>query len=158
MSKKVAIFPGSFDPITIGHQAVINKAAMLFDEVIVAIGINTTKKYMYSLESRTKWIEQIFSDQSNINVKTYEGLTVNFCSSIEAQFIVRGLRSATDFEFERQIAEMNESMNKNIQTVFLLTDQKHSAISSTNVREIVKSGGNADQFVPAQVKLNESNN
>ncbi|MCH7536005.1 MAG: pantetheine-phosphate adenylyltransferase [Bacteroidetes bacterium] len=158
MSKKIAIFPGSFDPITVGHEAIIKRGIHLFDEIVVAVGSNTTKNYMYPLSVRTKWIEDIFYDQEQVNVKSYEGLTVNFCESIGAQFILRGLRTSADFEFERQIGQMNEALNKKIQTVFLLANQQHSAISSTIVREIIKSGGDASQFVPKQVNLNEGNN
>ena len=151
--KKTAIFPGSFDPITLGHESVIRRALPLFDEIIVAIGINSEKKGFFSIEKREKWIRQVFANESKIKVKRYEGLTVEFCKKERAQYILRGLRTSADFEFERVIAQMNKSMVNAIETVFLLTTPELSAITSTVVRDIIKHGGDASQFVPKGIRL-----
>jgi pantetheine-phosphate adenylyltransferase len=153
--QKVAVFPGSFDPVTKGHQSIIVRALPLFDKIIVAIGINSQKKYLFSLEQRKKWLEETFSGHSKIEIQTYEGLTVNFCRKINAQYILRGLRNPADFEFERNISQMNQSMEPNIETIFLVTCPEYSAINSTIVRDIISNKGNAKQFVPDEINLNE---
>jgi pantetheine-phosphate adenylyltransferase len=143
-----AIFPGSFDPFTKGHESVIYKALPLFDEVIIGIGINSSKQYYFSLEQRMKYISKIFKDESKIKVKSYTGLTVEFCKAEDANYIIRGLRNAADFDFECNIAQMNHAMHKNVESIFLVTDPEHSAISSTVVREIIRNGGDAKAFLP----------
>lgn len=150
---KKAIFPGSFDPITKGHESVIRRALPLFDEIIVGIGVNSTKKYMFSLEQRQKWIEETFANEPKIKVIAFEGLTIDFCAKHDIQFILRGLRTSPDFEFERAIAHMNKSMQANVETVFLLTAQEFSAISSTIVREVLKNGGDVASFVPSGIEV-----
>ena len=149
--KKIGIFPGSFDPFTIGHEAIVRRALPLFDELIISIGYNSAKKGYFSLEKRKQWIENIFADEPKISVDTYEGLTVNYCEQKKAKYILRGLRTAADFEYERAIAQMNRMLIDGIETVFLLTFPEHSPISSTIVREILKHGGDASQFVPKEI-------
>jgi pantetheine-phosphate adenylyltransferase len=148
---KIALFPGSFDPFTIGHESVVRRAIPLFDKIIVAIGYNTHKKGFFSLEKRVKWIEDVFEDEKKLEVKTYEGLTVDFCLKMEAKYIVRGLRTAVDFEYERVIAQMNRSMHPEIETVFLLTEPEHTHIASTVVRDIIMYGGDASIFLPKKI-------
>jgi len=143
--KKIAVFPGSFDPFTKGHEDVVNKALELFDEVVIAIGINSSKKYYFNIDKRVMHIQSLFENKK-IKVLTYQKLTVDFCKDINAKFIVRGLRDNKDFEYEKSIAHMNTELS-NIQTIFLLTAQKYGAINSSIVREIFKNKGNIDSFV-----------
>lgn len=150
---KIAVFPGSFDPITIGHESIIRRSSVLFDKVIVAVGINSSKNYSYSLEQRVNWIKKVFKDLDNVEVESFEGLTIDYCTKRNARFIIRGLRTSADFEFERGIAQMNRAMNENIETIFLLTPPELSAISSSIVRDIIKNGGDASQFVPKGIEL-----
>lgn len=149
---KRAIFPGSFDPITLGHYDIIKRGVTLFDEVIVAIGINADKNYMFSLEQRTKFIEDAFADEPKIKVRTYKGLTVDFCKDVEAQFILRGLRNPADFEFEKAIAHTNRNLST-IETVFLLTASKTSFIASSIVRDVIRNHGDYTKFVPNSVRV-----
>lgn len=147
---KKAVFPGSFDPITLGHVDVIERATKLFDEVVVAIGINADKKYMFSLEQRKHFIEACFKDNKKVTVQTYEGLTVDFCKKNNINFIVRGLRNPADFEFEKAIAHTNRDLAR-VETVFLLTAAKTSYISSSIVRDVLRNGGDASTLVPSVV-------
>ena len=149
---KRAIFPGSFDPITLGHYDIIKRGVKLFDEVIVAIGINSDKKYMFSLEERKRFIEEAFKDQPKVKVMTYEGLTVDFCKEIGVKYILRGLRNPADFEFEKAIAHTNRKLS-DIETVFLLTAANTSFISSSIVREVIRYNGNYSILVPESVKV-----
>ncbi|MEZ4796761.1 MAG: pantetheine-phosphate adenylyltransferase [Flavobacteriaceae bacterium] len=149
---KRAIFPGSFDPITLGHYDIIKRGITLFDEVIVAIGINADKKYMFSLEERKKFIEDTFADEPKIKVMTYEGLTVDFCKKINVKFILRGLRNPADFEFEKAIAHTNRDLAP-IETVFLLTSAKTSYISSSIVRDVIRNHGDYTKLVPKSVRV-----
>ena len=151
--KKIAVFPGSFDPITKGHESIILRALPLFDEIIVAIGNNSNKKNYFPLAKRQKWIKDVFAKQSKIKVVSYTGLTVHFCKKMNAKYILRGLRTSADFEFERGIAQMNKAMNNEIETVFILTTPELSAINSTIVRDIIKHGGNIAPFVPEVLKI-----
>ena len=148
--KRKAVFPGSFDPITNGHYDIIKRSLPLFDEVIVAIGINAEKKYMFSLEDRKRFIEEAFKDDSKVSVITYEGLTIDLCRKIDAQFILRGLRNPADFEFEKAIAHTNRKLSK-IETVFLLTGSKTSYISSSIVRDVIRNNGDYTVLVPDSV-------
>ncbi len=147
---KRAIFPGSFDPITLGHCDIIHRGVTLFDEVIVAIGENSAKDYMFSLEERKSFIENTFEGNSKITVMTYSGLTTDFCKKINADFILRGLRNPADFEFEKAIAHTNRNIG-DIETVFLLTSVETSFISSSIVREIIHYQGDYKKMVPAAV-------
>jgi len=151
--KKVAVFPGSFDPVTKGHQSIILRAAPLFDEIIVAVGVNTSKAYLFPLEKRIEWLGKVFDEHPNIRVDQYEGLTIDYCKAEGANYILRGLRTSADFEFERGIAQMNRSMHPEIDTVFLLSTPELSGINSTIVRDIVRHGGDASQFVPQEIDL-----
>ncbi|MFN3641240.1 MAG: pantetheine-phosphate adenylyltransferase [Flavobacterium sp.] len=147
-----AVFPGSFDPITLGHMDIIQRGVKLFDEVVVAIGINADKKYMFSLEQRMKFIQESFKEEPKVKVITYEGLTIELCKKLEAPFILRGLRNPADFEFEKAIAHTNRKLSQ-IETVFLLTAAKTSYISSSIVRDVIRNGGDYTILVPDSVKL-----
>ena len=151
---KRAIFPGSFDPITLGHVDIISRGVHLFDELIIAIGINADKKYMFSLEERKRFIEETFKDQPKIKVVTYKGLTVNFCKEIKADFILRGLRNPADFEFEKSIAHTNRQLS-GIDTVFLLTSSGKSYISSSIVRDVARNNGDYTSLVPKAVRVSD---
>jgi len=152
---RIAIFPGSFDPITKGHESIVRRAAPLFDKIIVAIGVNASKKGMFDHSTREKWVKQTFADVSNVEVKTYSGLTVDFCIQQEANYILRGLRSNADFEYEFTIAQMNKLLKNNIETFFLLTEPEYSSISSTIVKDIYRNNGDVSQFVPKSIALNK---
>ncbi|MFP4367038.1 MAG: pantetheine-phosphate adenylyltransferase [Bacteroidales bacterium] len=152
---KTALFPGSFDPFTIGHESLVLRALSIFDKIIIAIGYNSSKKGFFPLEKRLEWIENVFKDQPAVEVTWFSGLTVDFCKKSDASFILRGLRTAADFEFERAIAQVNKAMAADIESVFLLTKPEHTPINSTIVRDIVRNGGDASRFVPNAVKLNE---
>ena len=147
-----ALFPGSFDPITLGHYDIIKRGVHLFDEVVVAIGINSDKKYMFSLAERKRFIEESFKDEPKVKVVVYEGLTVDFCKKIDAKFILRGLRNPADFEFEKAIAHTNRKLSK-IETVFLLTAARTSYISSSIVRDVIRNHGDYSGLVPDSVKV-----
>ena len=147
-----AIFPGSFDPITLGHLDIINRSIPLFDEIIIAIGVNADKKYMFPLEERKRFIEETFKREDSISVITYEGLTIDLCKKFEADFILRGLRNPADFEFEKAIAHTNRRLSK-IETIFLLTAADTSYISSSIVRDVIRNGGNYKVLVPPAVEV-----
>ncbi len=147
-----AVFPGSFDPITLGHYDIIKRSLPLFDEIIVAIGINAEKKYMFTLEERQKFIKEAFKDEPKVSVITYEGLTIDLCRKLKVQFILRGLRNPADFEFEKAIAHTNRRLSK-IETVFLLTASGTSYISSSIVRDVIRNGGEYQILVPDSVRI-----
>ena len=151
---KKAVFPGSFDPLTLGHEDIIKRAIPLFHEIVIAIGVNSEKKYMFSLAERKKFIEETFKNEPKVSVITYEGLTVDLCLKIKANYILRGLRNPADFEFEKAIAHTNRRLSK-IETVFLLTAAKTSYISSSIVRDVIRNGGEYDKFVPDAVQVKE---
>jgi pantetheine-phosphate adenylyltransferase len=153
--KKVAVFPGSFDPFTIGHEAIIRRAMSLFDEIIIAIGANALKKNFYSLETRKEMINKVFETEPRVRVDHYEGLTVDYCKKNGAGFLLRGLRTSADFEFERAIGQVNKSMTPGIESVFLLTAPEHSYINSSIVRDIIINGGDASKFVPSAIDLKD---
>lgn len=150
--EKIGVFPGSFDPITIGHEDIVNRSVQLFDTLIIAIGHNSNKKYLYTAEERKAQIEKVFAHQANIKVIIYEGLTVDFCNSQHAQYIVRGLRTAMDFEFERTIGLMNLELAPSVESIFLLSKPEYSAISSSVVRDIKRHGGNYTRFIPEALR------
>ena len=149
---KKAIFPGSFDHLTLGHVDIINRAVKLFDEIIIAVGENSSKDYMFSIEQRINFIEIKFKKNSKVRVMNYSGLTIDFCKEIGVYFIVRGLRNPADFEFEKTIAQTNRHLSK-FETVFLLTSSQTSFISSSIVREIIKHGGDFKKLVPNSVDV-----
>lgn len=152
----IAIFPGSFDPFTIGHESVVRRALSMFDKVVVGIGINTTKSSFFPIEKRTQWIKRVFMDmEGRVEVKTFAGLTVDFCKKENARYILRGLRTAADFEYERAIAQTNKAMYPEIETVFLLTLPHHTYINSSIIREIIRQGGDASKFLPKNYNVNE---
>ncbi|MFO7978061.1 MAG: pantetheine-phosphate adenylyltransferase [Bacteroidales bacterium] len=151
--EKIALFPGSFDPITKGHESIILRALPLFDKIIVAIGVNAEKQSLFSLDQRKKWISQVFAQYPAIEVMEYQGLTVDLCRKINAGYILRGLRTSADFEFERSIGQMNKKMLPGIETIFLLTTPEYTALNSSIVRDIIRNGGDASAFVPEQVML-----
>lgn len=144
--KKIAVFPGSFDPFTKGHESVVTRFLPLFDEIIIAVGTNSTKKYFFTLESRLNHIQNLFGDQKKVSVETYEGLTVDFCRQKKAEYLIRGIRNSVDFEFEKSIADMNKTMS-GIETLFLLTDAHLASVHSSIVREIKKNNGDISFFV-----------
>lgn len=148
---KRAVFPGSFDPITLGHVDIIRRALSLFDEIIIAIGVNTAKKYMWTQDERKAFIETTFAEFPNIKVKTFEGLTADFCKAEGAQYILRGLRNTTDFNYEQSIAQANDKVN-GVDSVFLICSPEYSHISSSIVRDIARNGGNIGSLVPDGVK------
>jgi pantetheine-phosphate adenylyltransferase len=150
---RIAVFPGSFDPITKGHENVVRRAAGMFDEIIVAIGHNTTKQSMFSMEQRSNWVEQTFADLPNVRTVIYEGLTVDFCKQQGARFLLRGLRNSGDFEYERTIAHMNKALWPELETVLMFTDTAFVSVHSTVIREIIKNHGDVSEFVPSSVKL-----
>ncbi|MCF6214432.1 MAG: pantetheine-phosphate adenylyltransferase [Flavobacteriaceae bacterium] len=149
---KKAVFPGSFDPLTLGHVDIIKRAVPLFDEIIIAVGVNATKKYMFSLEERMAFIADTFKDEIKVKVDKYDTLTVDYCQSKEADFILRGLRNPADFEFEKAIAQTNRKLS-GIETVFLLTSAETSFISSSIIRDIIRNGGDVSALVPKSVSF-----
>ena len=148
--KRIAVFPGTFDPVTKGHVDIVVRGAKLFDEVIVAIGINTKKAMLFDLEQRTKWLEESFQHVPNVRIEHYEGLTVEYCKSAGAQFLLRGLRNGTDFDYESHIAQLNKSLNEDIETVFILSSPELGYISSTLVRDLIIHKGDYQKFIPFQ--------
>ena len=149
---KRAVFPGSFDPITVGHVDIIKRSIPLFDEIVIGVGTNSEKKHMFPPKKRMTFIEETFAEQKSISVTQYEGLTIEFCKKIQADFIIRGLRNPADFEFEKAIAHTNRKLS-GIETIFLLTSAKTSFISSSIVREIISNKGDYTQLVPATVRV-----
>jgi len=149
--ERVAIFPGSFDPFTVGHEDIVLRGVELFDKVIIAVGYNSNKKEFFPVANRIEWIRDIFWDNPKISVRKYEGLTVDFAVEVGARHILRGLRTSSDFEYERAIAQVNKAMT-GIDSVFLLTQPEHTPVNSSIVRDIVKHGGDASLFIPDKIK------
>jgi len=150
---KTAIFPGSFDPFTVGHEDVVRRGLSLFDQIIIAVGYNSNKKDFFPLEDRMNWIRDVFVNNDRVSVEKYEGLTVEFAKEVGCTHILRGIRTAADFEYERAIAQVNKAMS-GIDSVFLLTTPEHTPVNSSIVRDIVKHGGDAGQFLPDAIKIN----
>lgn len=146
-----AIFPGSFDPFTLGHESIVRRGLSLFSEIVVAVGKNSTKTTQFDIEQRAEWIRSVFRDEPGVTVQIYEGLTVNYCKEIGARFILRGLRNSSDFGFERGIGQVNKTMAPEIETVFILSLPEHTAVSSTIIRDIFRNGGDVGPFVPEAV-------
>ena len=148
---RTCLFPGTFDPVTLGHVDIINRALPLFDKIIVGIGLNTAKAPMFSPEQRLGWIKEIYKSEERVEGAVYEGLTVDFCKKIGAQFILRGIRYVSDFEYEKTIADANRTLDKSIETIFLTGEPKYTSVASTIVRDIIRNNGNASPFLPEQV-------
>jgi len=153
--ERIAIFPGSFDPFTVGHESIVKRAIPLFDQIIIMIGFNSNKRSFFSIEKRERWINEVFKNEPKVSVQCYEGLTVDFCKKVNAQYILRGLRTSADFEFERAIAQVNKKMYPQIESIFLLTMPEHTPINSTIVRDIIFHGGDASMFIPAVLNKSE---
>jgi pantetheine-phosphate adenylyltransferase len=148
---RVCLFPGTFDPITLGHIDIIQRALPLFDSIVVGIGANSAKTPMFSDDQRIQWIEEIFKNQPKVSCAVYEGLTVKYCQNIGANFILRGIRYVSDFEYEKTIADANRALDRNIETVFLTGEPKYTSVASTIVRDILRNGGDASHFLPQEV-------
>ncbi|WP_116106921.1 pantetheine-phosphate adenylyltransferase [Lewinella sp. IMCC34191] len=148
-----AVFPGSFDPITVGHVELVKRAVPLFDRVVVAVGVNSQKSYLFDLEQRMEWLREVFADDNRISVDSFEGLTAHYCRKIGARYLLRGLRNASDFDYEKTISQLNEIVGEGLETIFLISQPAYSHISSTIVREIIKGGGDARPFLPPQLEL-----
>ncbi len=150
---KIAVFPGSFSPFTLGHKAVVDSALTLFDKVIIAVGNNPEKNQYFSIEERMQWIESVYDNNQKIEIKRYEGLTVDFCKKENANYIIRGLRDSHDFKFEKNIAQMNKKLNPDIETIFIITPPELAHISSTILRDIIKNGGDISAFIPKEINI-----
>ena len=153
---RICLFPGTFDPVTLGHIDIIDRALPLFDKIIVGIGINTSKAPMFSAEQRMQWVNDIYKNDDRVECVPYEGLTIHFCQKIGANFILQGIRYVSDFEYEKTIADANRTLDRNIETVFLTGEPKFTSVASTIVRDIIKNGGNASPFLH-QVVINSLN-
>ena len=145
---RICLFPGTFDPLTLGHVDIINRSLPLFDKIIVGIGTNVAKAPMFSAEQRVAWIKEIYKNESRVEGAFYEGLTVNFCKKIGAKFILRGIRYVSDFEYEKTIADANRTLDSSIETIFLTGEPKYTSVASTIVRDIIRNGGDASHFLP----------
>lgn len=150
--QRICLFPGTFDPITLGHVDIITRALPLFDKIVVAVGINAGKAPMFSAAQRQLWIEDIFKDEPRVSGAVYEGLTVDYCREIGARFILRGIRYVSDFEYEKTIADANRAMDPGLETIFLTGEPKYTSVASTIVRDILRNGGNAAPFIPEAVQ------
>jgi len=148
---RICLFPGTFDPVTLGHVDIINRAIPLFDKIVVGIGINSSKNPMFSPEQRVEWLHEIYKDESRVDSAMYDGLTIDYCKVIGARFILRGIRYVSDFEYEKTIADANRTMDHNIETIFLTGEPKYTSVASTIVRDIIRNGGNASPFLPEAV-------
>ncbi len=150
--QRICLFPGTFDPITLGHVDIVERAVGMFDKLVIGIGSNASKQPMFGIEQRIGWMKEIFRNEPRIEVAGYEGLTVDYCKTIGAHFILRGIRYISDFEYEKAIADMNRMLAPDIETVFLTCSPAYSTISSTLVRDVIRNGGNAAMFMPKEVK------
>ncbi|HBF89183.1 MAG TPA: pantetheine-phosphate adenylyltransferase [Bacteroidales bacterium] len=153
--ERIAVFPGSFDPFTLGHESIVNRSLSLFDKIYIVVGYNSKKEGYFTVEKRMEWINKVYKNNNRIIVDSYSGLTVDFCKRVHAKYILRGLRTSSDFEYERTIAQLNRAMAVEIESVFLLTTPELTPINSTIVREIIRHGGDAQKFVPAQIDLSD---
>jgi pantetheine-phosphate adenylyltransferase len=154
---RICLFPGTFDPLTLGHVDIINRALPLFDKIIVGIGLNAAKAPMFSAEQRLEWIKEIYKDEERVEGAVYEGLTIEFCKKINARFILRGIRYVSDFEYEKTIADANRTLDKSIETIFLTGEPKYTSVASTIVRDIIRNGGDAAPFLPEIVSRSIKN-
>ena len=153
--EKIAVFPGSFDPFTTGHESIVRRALPLFDKIIVAIGININKKDFFPLDMRMQLIADVFKNDDKIFVDKYQCLTVEYCKKMEADYILRGVRTSSDFEYERAYGQVNKSLDPEVETIFLLTNPEHSFINSSIVRDIIRNGGDASSFLPSNIEINK---
>lgn len=153
MATKICVFPGSFDPITKGHVDLVRRALPLFDKIYVAIGINSQKKYLFSLEQRLAWCKAVFADDEKVAIGQFQGLTVNYCKEVGANYLLRGLRNASDFDYEKTISQLNTIIGDDLETVFLISQPQYSHISSTIVREIIKGNGDVTAFLPEEIEI-----
>ncbi len=151
MPSRICLFPGTFDPVTLGHVDIINRAIPLFDKIYVGIGINSSKSPMFSAEQRMQWFKEIYKDEPKVESVVYDGLTVNYCKLINANFILRGIRYVSDFEYEKTIADANRTLDPHIETIFLTGEPKYTSVASTIVRDIIRNGGDASPFLPEAV-------
>ncbi len=149
--QRICLFPGTFDPVTLGHIDIINRSLPLFDKVVVGIGINASKNPMFTADQRKLWFDEIYKEQPKVEVATYDGLTVKFCQAIGAHFILRGIRYVSYFEYEKTIADANRTMDRTIETIFLTGEPKYTSVASTIVRDIIRNGGDASPFLPEAV-------
>jgi pantetheine-phosphate adenylyltransferase len=154
---RICLFPGTFDPVTLGHIDIIDRAIPLFDKIYVGIGINSAKNPMFSAEQRMEWFKEIYREEPRVESVVYDGLTVNYCKTIGATFILRGIRYVSDFEYEKTIADANRTLDKNIETIFLTGEPKYTSVASTIVRDIIRNGGDASPFLPEAVNLSLQN-
>lgn len=152
---KVAVFPGTFDPFTVGHEALVKRALKLFDRVVIAVGKNLSKKTLFDIDQRLAMVNDVFAGEPRVEIASYEGLTVDFCHSIGAHYLLRGLRTAADFEYERAIGQVNKAMRPDIETIFLLTAPEHTPVNSTIVRDILVNKGDASKFLPSAININK---
>ncbi len=150
---RIALFPGTFDPITLGHTNIINRALPLFDKIVIGVGANSSKQPMFSIEQRINWVKEVYKDNAKIEVHSYQGLTVDYCNTIHANFILRGIRNMSDFEFEKSISDMNGILNPLVETIFLACSPLYSSYSSTIVRDVIKNKGNHALFLPSEVSI-----
>ncbi len=150
---KIAVFPGSFDPITVGHVSLVKRALPLFDKIIVAVGVNSQKQTLFTLEQRLDWLKAVFAKEPKVEIDCFEGLTAHFCNKIGANYLLRGLRNASDFDYEKTISQLNHIVGHDLETVFLISLPEYSHISSTIVRELIKGNGDVEPFVPKEVKF-----
>ncbi|HPH33643.1 MAG TPA: pantetheine-phosphate adenylyltransferase [Chitinophagaceae bacterium] len=148
---RICLFPGTFDPVTLGHVDIINRALPVFDKIVVGIGLNSAKAPMFSADQRLQWINEIYKDEERVIGAVYEGLTIDYCKQIGANFILRGIRYVSDFEYEKTIADANRTLDKSIETIFLTGEPKYTSVASTIVRDIIRNGGNAAPFIPELV-------
>lgn len=146
--QRICLFPGTFDPVTLGHVDIIDRALPLFDKIVVGIGLNAAKEPMFSAEQRKKWIAEIYKNEPKVEGAIYEGLTIDFCKKINAKFILRGIRYVSDFEYEKTIADANRTLDRSIETIFLTGEPKYTSVASTIVRDIIRNGGDASHFLP----------
>ncbi len=150
--ERTAIFPGSFDPVTLGHVSLVNRAIPLFDKIIIGIGVNSDKKSMFNLKQRMTWLKEIFKSEPKVSVESFSGLTVDFCRKKNANYLLRGLRTAADFEFERGIGQVNRKLAVEVETIFLLTEPEFTPVSSSIVRDVIRNGGDVSSMIPKEVK------
>jgi len=155
-TKRIALFPGSFDPFTVGHESVVRRAMPLFDKIIIAIGFNINKSGFFALDKRIDWIKKVFEEEDKIEVTSYSKLTIDFCNDVKARYILRGLRTSADFEYERAIGQTNRLLESGVETVFMLTEAHHTFINSTTVRDIIRFGGDASAFLPSKIVIDKS--